>query len=317
LPIGRAQTWAGHAIKRHGVVVYIACEGQGPDGMHKRIAAYKHRHGDDELPDLYLIEARPNLGWAGSSDVAELVTAIQEALPGEREVTLVLVDTLSRTLAGKDENTEGARNFLDNGEDISERLDCLVLAVHHEGAGDTDRPRGGTTLPAGFVATWHIKRQTNGGGRHCTLTVQEAKDSASDFAFDVSLGIHQFGDEHDEARASTLIVEAIKPVATGGGDEAPRQQRKKIAPNLRAFMTAFDQAMHRHGIEAHLPNNGPRVKAVSIELLRRTYYAKRADLDEDSKRKAFQRQSAKAVEDELLVSGEIGGTPMVWLPIKR
>ena len=66
-----------------------------------------------------------------------------------------------------------------------------------------------------------------------------------------------------------------------------------------------------------LPNGGPTVKAVREEFLRNVYYFKRGDLgDVQSKGKAFRRQLEKAITEEVLVSGEIDGGPMVWLPSK-
>jgi hypothetical protein len=91
----RKDNWAGGKTKQ-GVVVYIAGEGQG--GMHKRIEAYKRSQPALGDLDFYIIKARPNLGGR-PGDVAELVKAIREALDDDDPV-LVIVDTLSRTLAG-------------------------------------------------------------------------------------------------------------------------------------------------------------------------------------------------------------------------
>src|SRR5262249_25415315 len=155
-----------------------------------------------------------------------------------------------RTLAGKDENGEDMRNFLDNAEDLSAALDCLVLAVHHEGAGDTGRLRGGTVLDAGSVATWRTARKA--GETACTVTVQEAKDSASDLTFRVQLKPVEFGDEHDGQRENTLIVEKIEPAAAS--ESAPR--RLRITPTLGAFMTSVGIGLDQHGVERRLPNRG-------------------------------------------------------------
>jgi AAA domain-containing protein len=304
-------TWAGHKIKRRGAVLYVACEGQS--GMRKRIMAYKHAHGDDELPPFWLIEGRPDFGRPPlSGDVVDLVTGKAMSLH-DLDVALVIIDTLARTLNGRDENGEGMRNFLDNTEELAERLNCLVLAVHHEGAADIDRPRGATVLPAGVVATWHVKRQRNGTGLGCSLIVEEAKDSVSDFALDVELERIEFGDEHDERRESTLKVRSITPAEI----EKPTQKRTKITPTLAAFMTSVGIALDRHGIIVQLPDNGPKVKAVNVELVRPVYYDKRSDLEGDSKRKTFARQMEDAIVREILFSKMINGLPMLYLPTSQ
>jgi hypothetical protein len=201
-------------------------------------------------------------------------------LPADIEVVLVIIDTLARSLGGKDENGEGARNFLDNAEELADRLKCLVLAVHHEGAGDSDRPRGATALPAGVVAQWHLKRQGNGDGLRCRLVVDEAKDSVSKFEFDVTLERFEFGDDHDERRESTLLVKSIKQ-AEGINADDPGKSRRGAGPpkSMRALTTSMDIALDRFGIELRLPNSGPKVKAVKVALVRSTYFGKRADLE--------------------------------------
>src|SRR5262245_2917328 len=190
--------WGGQRILRHGVVVYVVCEGQ--KGMRKRLLAMKFRQGDDELPILRRIEARPRLGKPNAIDAAEIVFSVRQVFPDD-PIALIIIDTAARTLFDEETN-QTLSAFLDNCEDISDQLGCLVLAVHHEGV-DPSRPRGGTMLPAGTVVQLHVKR---GGGRNCQLYVEEAKDTESGFAFTIDLGAYVFGDEHDQRRDSTLYV---------------------------------------------------------------------------------------------------------------
>jgi hypothetical protein len=310
-------TWAGRPINRHGAIIYLVCEGQS--GMRKRIMAYKVRQGADELPAFYWIEQRINLGAPRSKDTADLIASIKEALPGQ-EIALVVVDTLVRTLFGADENNEGMRNFLDNAEDIAEGLGCLVLAVHHEGAtADSGRPRGGTTLPAGVVASWHIKR-TRGEGLHCKLLVEEAKDSVSDFAFDVDLQKFEFGDEHDERRESTLIVTKIAAVEgqEGETEDQPRPRKRRHSPNDSLFFSCMDQSLDRHGIELYLSDGRPRVKAVNSEYVRTLFARRRPDIkDTDSVRRMFDRFLDKHLGGQALLAEKESGLVYLFYPTKQ
>jgi hypothetical protein len=309
----RGKDWAGRKTK-HGVVVYIAGEGQG--GMHKRIEAYKRARPELQDIDLYVVKARPNLGTR-PGDVEELVKAIRKALDDDVPV-LVIIDTLSRTLAGKDENGEGMRNFADNAEDIASEFGCLVLAVHHEGAADNGRMRGSTVLDAASVATWHVKRA--GNGLSCTIEVQDAKDSESGFTMDVTLKLVKFGDERDAERESTLMVDKVEIDAILEGEvevSTKPRPRKRGPAQLSAFMTAFDIALEKRGRQVQLPDSGPNVRAVSIEAVAPIYirkYPGRAK--EDSKRRAFDRHLVRATDSEILVTGEIHGEPMLWKPHK-
>jgi hypothetical protein len=306
--------WAGCHVE-HGRVFYIACEGQG--GMDKRIAALKAAYPelDDDLP-FHLIKARPNLGHQ-PGDSLELLASIRGELESDERPALIVVDTTARTLNGADENNEGLRNFADNCQAISDALGCFTFAVHHEGAGKTGRMRGSTTLDAASDVNWHVTKISNGAGLACRIDVEDSKDGESGFGFIATLRRHCFGDpEHDPECESTLIIDKIERAEIEAA--AAPAKRQKITPTLGAFMTSVHQALDRFGIEVRLPDNGVKVKAVRIEpLLRETYYRKRADLEEDSKRKVFRDQLKAAIERELVVTGEINGVPMLWLPSRR
>lgn len=212
--------WAGRKV-RAGIVVYVVCEGQG--GFAKRIAAYMAVRPELATLDMFIVATRPDLG-ARPGDVLELIGSIRSAL-GEAVPVLIIVDTLVRTLNGREENGEGMRNFSDNAEDLAEAFGCLVIAVHHRGAGDAPRARGSTVLPGASVATWHVERVDNGDGGTARIEVMEAKDAASGLVFDVHLRRVEFGDEHDIERESTLIVESVEL-------NAEKAERSQPAPKL-------------------------------------------------------------------------------------
>ena len=305
--IARGEPWAGRKTKK-GIVVYIA--GEGGPGLVKRIEAYKLKHGFADI-DLYLGRVSPNLGTR-PGDVAELVAAIRELLSDEAPV-LIIIDTLARTLADKDENTEGMRNFVNNAEDISAQLGCLVLAIHHEGARDTGRMRGGTTADAGSVATWRISRPDK-SGLSSTIEVQDAKDSESGFSMIARLVKFEFGDEHEDGRESTLIVDTIEEVAAAADDEAKRPP--SIPKSQAAFMTAVDQALERKGTRKRPFKDGPYVNAVTREQVLERYLRVRADAAPATRERDFRRQLGDAVKREDLVTRERDGETLVWKPKK-
>ena len=249
--IARGEPWAGRETKK-GIVVYIA--GEGGHGLTKRIEAYKQKRGLTNI-DFYLGRVSPNLGTR-PGDVTELVAAIRELLGGDTAPALIIIDTLARTLSDKDENTDGMRNFANNTEDISTQFGCLVLAVHHQGAGDTGRMRGGTTLDAASVATWHVRRP-NKASLTCAIEVQDAKDSESGFRMTAQLARFEFGDEHDDDRELTLMVDSVEADAAAADDEDDKRAAS-IPKNQAAFMTAVDQALERTA-----PASGPSSMALT------------------------------------------------------
>jgi hypothetical protein len=310
---GRRKEWAGRAIKRHGAAIYIACE--GGQGMHKRIDGLKQVYADldDDLPFI-LIEARPNLG-VERGDVDELLRGIRAMLiESDGQPVLVIIDTLVRTLHGKEENGEGMRNFADNAEHVADELHCLVIAVHHQGTGEG--MRGHTSLPGASVANWHIEPIGNGERFKCRIVVEDSKDGESGFAFIVTLRQHFLGDpQRDPECASTLVVESIEPggmsTATTSTDKAKRRPSKQ----QRAFMDAVRQARDKVGQMIRPFNDGPSVHAVDHEEVRPVYYAMLGgEVAEKSKRTLFARRYKAAIDAQEIIARDLDGTTMIWLP---
>jgi hypothetical protein len=226
---------------------------------------------------------------------------------------LIVIDTLARTLSDKDENTEGMRNFTNNSEDISAQFGCLVLAVHHEGAGNTGRMRGGTTLDAASVATWHIRRPNK--GLSSIIEVQDAKDSESGFSMMVFLTRFEFGDEHDDDRESTLMIDTIEDDAAAADDKDDKRA-PSIPKNQAAFMTAVDQALERYGNRKRPFRDGPYVNCVSRERVLERYLRVRADAAPATRERDFRRQLSAAVKREDLIARERDGETLLWKPKK-
>ena len=255
----------------------------------------------------------PNLGTR-PGDVTELVAAIRELLGGDTVPALIIIDTLARTLSDKDENTDGMRNFANNTEYISTQFGCLVLAVHHQGAGDTGRMRGGTTLDAASVATWHVRRP-NKASLTCAIEVQDAKDSESGFSMTAQLARFEFGDEHDDDRESTLMVDSVEADAAAADDEDDKRVAG-IPKNQAAFMTAVDQALERHGTRKRPFRDGSYVNCVTREQVLERYIKVRADAAPATRERDFRRQLSAAVKREDLIARERDGETLLWKPKK-
>jgi RecA/RadA recombinase len=98
--IALGQEWRGRRI-RHGAVIYIAAE--GGLGIEERLTAYRMHHGV-EAADVPLYVIPEPIDLCKSSADVELLLKRLKALPAEPHIELIVVDTLSRALAGGNEN---------------------------------------------------------------------------------------------------------------------------------------------------------------------------------------------------------------------
>jgi len=132
--VATGRDWAGRPVK-HGTALYVA--GEGSHGMKKRAAAWSRDRG--ATPDrLFLIPQAVQLSEPAQLDL------LLAAMDGTRP-RLVIVDTLSRTLAGKDENSQKDMSlYVDAAGRIADASGATVLILHHHNR--EGKIRGSTVL---------------------------------------------------------------------------------------------------------------------------------------------------------------------------
>jgi hypothetical protein len=140
--IAAGMSWAGHEVTQ-SKVLYIAAE--GGLGIKKRLAALQQRHPGVAEDNFILMPVGVDLRTAGGDTQAVIDT--MRSLGGD--FGLVVVDTLSRTLAGGDENGPtdmGA--FITRTDSIRAASGAHMLIVHHSGKNLTKGARGHSSLRA-------------------------------------------------------------------------------------------------------------------------------------------------------------------------
>ncbi len=163
LHIGSGTDWFGE--KTHGgTVLYVSGEGQG--GLHKRIRGWKKATGIAQS-NMYVIPFPVKLGEP--SHVAALIADAQAI-----RASLVVIDTLARSMSGMDENSSQDMGKVIAGLGyLKSQTGCGVLIIHHSGV-EGSRPRGSTAL---FGAADTLMR-VDGDGKTLTLYCEGMKDSA-------------------------------------------------------------------------------------------------------------------------------------------
>ena len=68
-----------------------------------------------------------------------------------------MIDTLSRSMRGVDENTAKDMGiFVDNCERIGRHFGCIVIVVHHAGKNADNGAKGSIALPAAADVMWFV-----------------------------------------------------------------------------------------------------------------------------------------------------------------
>lgn len=201
--------WNGRDVKQ-GAVLYCCLEGS--HGIHNRIAALKRHHivGDD-VPLVVLPVAIDLLNPAGHTD--EVIEAIREikAKLG-KDVILTVMDTLSRAMAGGNENAPDDMGALvTNGTRIQQEGKTHVAWVHHCGKDQAKGARGHSLLRAATDTEIETVADDD-GNRTCRVTKQRDLECEGEFNF--RLKVVELGTNHRGKPITSCVVDY-------GTDEAP------------------------------------------------------------------------------------------------
>jgi RecA-family ATPase len=163
--------WNGKRVNR-GLVIYIAAE--GGKRIKRRLAALKKRHGPDAPDPIFALVRYPIDLRSNDADLQQLIALIRdvEAKTGEKCVWIV-VDTLSRAMAGGNENSPEDMGLIVMAADkIRAATGAHFTYVHHTGKDAARGARGHSLLRAatdteievaGSIITVEKQRDMEGG----------------------------------------------------------------------------------------------------------------------------------------------------------
>jgi hypothetical protein len=197
-------------------VLYVAAEGEG--GITKRIEALRRCYGDSE--NFHFI-AQPVDLLHPTGDLENLKRAA--AGHGAR---LIVLDTLSRLLAGGDENSpQDMGTFVRNVAELRHNNKAHIAIVHH-GTKATNgvKPRGHGSLEGADDALIEVTKHDDGSR---SAYVVHAKDDADGMRWGFMLESVELGTDEDGDPITTLIV-VETPELT-----AARPEPAKLSANER------------------------------------------------------------------------------------
>jgi hypothetical protein len=231
LHVARGLPWLGRRTKQ-GPAIYIAAE--GGTGIAARAKAWHlARRLDPAGSPLYVVPVALDI-------VADAHVLAQQASRLGIAPALVVVDTLSQTLAGEENNaTEVAAYLRALGSAFRELWRCAVLVIHHTGHAATERPRGSSAIKANTDFMFGVFRDED--ARIATVHCDRQKDweTFPDVSFSltsITVGRDADGDEQTQLVASQMrdgaeALDIVRHEASRG-----RKGRSAIMLELLASM---------------------------------------------------------------------------------
>jgi len=224
--------WRGRKVQQ-GAVVYVCAEDAG--GFSKRLFTHAQHYNLDltDVP-LHVIPAAPSLLLKTDAlDVAKAILSLGV------KVSLVVIDTLAKTIAGGNENSsEDVGLALLHCAGIHKATGAMVLLVHHSGKDTSKGARGWSGLRAACDVEMEVVRFDQ--ERVLTLSKQKNGEDNLEFGFKlttVSLGFDSDGDE-----ITSCVAEP-----TDGTRQAKRGTGKKLGHNERLALRCMGEMMCGEG----------------------------------------------------------------------
>jgi hypothetical protein len=286
--IGTGMAWRGHRVRK-GVPVYIAVE--GGRGISERFEAWrKHHRISAEDGEVYVIPEPIDLAH-GEADTKLLL----QRIAGIGRVDFIVADTLSRALAGGDENSSkdmGA--FVRNCDLIRSETNAHLCVLHHLGKDEARGARGHSLLKAALDT--ELTATKTGLIGTLELTKQRDGQDGSRWGFEIKL-----------EGQSYVVIPAHAPIPT---------KTSRWTRGLSVFRDAVTAAILAEGQDHRPAGNGPIVKAVAVECIRTEHnrlYVHGGNGDRaEAERKAFARALKSARDNRLISSENSCGRDFVW-----
>ncbi|SMC42795.1 Bifunctional DNA primase/polymerase, N-terminal [Fulvimarina manganoxydans] len=214
-----------------GSVLYLAAE--GGNGIANRIAGLRSVFGSVDVP-LALRRAGLDL-LKPTADLNYVITLAEEVARRE-PLAVIVIDTLSRVIAGGDENAASDMTaFIKNIDVIRQKTGAHIMIVHHTGKDAAKGARGHSSLRAATDTEIELSVD-DFENRVAKVTKQRDYEGGEEFVFglkSVFLGIDQDGDN-----VTTCVIEPIEKVTTGGEDAPPIEVCRAMLKEIDAGWTS-------------------------------------------------------------------------------
>jgi hypothetical protein len=244
------------------------------------------------------------------ADAAAVVRDFREQ-QGDTIPSVVVLDTLNRSLSGSESNDKDMTLYVKAAEEVRKAFGCVCVIVHHCGYDDT-HARGHTSLPAAVDAELSVLRAAS--SPLLEVTVKQMRDGPEGMVVRSRAQMVSLDpDQNGKPRTSIVIVPedtAEASLAGTGSKGRPDAAGPVLIEALRAAIETKGEYFVREG---KVP-----LQAVDQTVVRENFSRRYIDGEEDEKksahavRQAFRRALQAAVERDTINGEKVGGRQLLW-----
>jgi hypothetical protein len=285
LHVAAGMEWRGRAVDQGGV---IYCALEGGSGISNRVAAWRREQAlDGEKIPFAIVPVTINL-LDPDADRQKLISTIEIAASElKTPVVLIVIDTLSRAMAGGNENAPNDMGAVVNSADfIRQATKAHCMFIHHSGKDDSKGARGHSSLRAATDTEIEVSRSDSQAASFARVTKQREMEIEGEFGF--KLRTVELGTNRRGKPVTSCVVEPVDGSAPKAG------ANRELTGNNKLALVALRQAIAARGIRrTGDPDIPSSVLSVTTEEWRQEFYARMPDHEQEAKRKAFSRATTE------------------------
>lgn len=281
LCVATGRPFHGHEVKQ-GPVFYIA--GEGHNGFARRAAAWSVAN-DLSLKGVPFFKSNSSVILTDEASVQKLTDVIDDMVDKFGKPALVVIDTLARAMGASDENsTKEMGGFVQVVDEIKDRYDTTLLAVHHTGHGAKDRARGSSALLGAVDAEFMVEKWSKDDPiAKIEVKFTKMKDAKTPEPLNFA---------HREIELIGADMEATQSVVLEPIDDARTNGGPRLTGHKKRFMDALDEAKEMGSSGAEL------------QKVRDIFYNSLVEQKDDSKRQTWKRAFQSCHDDGLISATE-------------
>jgi hypothetical protein len=303
LHVAQGLKWRDRRVNQGGVI-YAALEGLR--GVQDRITAYK-KHNlilGGTIP-LAIMPSQLDF-FSENANIAEFIELVKESEKRIGNVSLIVIDTLARAMAGGDENsTSDMSKMIAYADLIRRHTNAHLCFVHHSGKNKALGARGSGALRAGVDTEIEIDRPEDADYSTINYVKQRDLSAADEMYF--GLKVIELGQNQYDEPITSCVVEIRDDVNNLTTERAQTAKERFV-------YEAIIQAVDLYGKNRVPYKDGPTLKTVTFdqlaEVLEEMGYDKMYNKDGESNVVRSTKSVRIALRDKNLIGFNAGG---VWL----
>lgn len=264
LHVAWGREWRGKAIDQ-GAVVYLSLEGSS--GIRNRLSAFRKHHGLDGENIPFVAMPKPVNLLNDDADVNAVIALTRHvAAQTELPVRMVIIDTLSRAMAGGNENSpDDMTALIGNCDRIRHEAGTHVCIVHHSGKDEARGARGHSSLRAATDTEIEIKRDPELTFSSVRIAKQRDLEAGQPFGFtlqSIALGTNRRGRDV----TSCVVLEAEQSAVLARDPD-------KLSPKETAALDSLERCLVAGGFDLESQDGSGVVTAVTLHAWKRSLQA--------------------------------------------